>query len=324
MAIYHLSVKPVARSKGRSATASAAYRAADKIKDERTREIHDYTKKTGVEYTEIITPTGEQIGRAALWNLAEQAEKRKDGTPAREYEIALPDELTPEQRKDLTLEFAQYLVKEQGCAVDIAIHKPGRSGDKRNHHAHLLCTTRRFENGGLWQKCNVELSGRDRAKRGLLTSKAELEQIRKKWAELSNRALQKAGHGERISHQSLKEQGFERESTIHVGVSAMAMERRGIQTERGGRNDKIIKNNAMRNELEKTEYLQNGLISAHKTYLDEKLARQAEARKQQAREQAEQAKIRVLEELRLKEEKERQEKELALKRESNKNMGISR
>ena len=100
MAIYHLSVKPVQRSAGRSSTAAAAYRAGKKIIDERTGEIHDYRRKSGVEDATIILPPeapGWAANRAALWNAAEAAEKRKDGTPAREYVVALPAELNAEQ-----------------------------------------------------------------------------------------------------------------------------------------------------------------------------------------------------------------------------------
>lgn len=227
MAIYHLSAKPVQRSKGHSATAGSAYRAGDYIKDERTGEIHDYRKKAGVLYSEIITPTGEKIERAELWNLAEKAEKRKDGTTAREYEISLPSELNEDERKSLALEFTKYLVEKNKCVADVSLHEPSRNGDERNFHAHILCTTRIFENGQLTKKCNVELSDTDRKKKGLDGRKTELEKIRIAWAEMANNALEKANSKERIDERTLKAQGIERTPTQHMGKNATAILRKG-------------------------------------------------------------------------------------------------
>ena len=174
MAIYHLSIKPIQRSKGRSATASAAYRSGEKIADQRTGEKHDYSKRHGVEISQIITPDGSEIDRADLWNLAEAAEKRKDSTTAREYEIALPSELDPEQRKELALEFGRLIVKRHKVAVDIAIHSPTEKGDQRNHHAHIMATTRKLKNGKLTAKSDFDLSDRDRKKKDLPGRKQEL------------------------------------------------------------------------------------------------------------------------------------------------------
>ena len=127
MAIYHLSVKAVSRSAGRTATAAAAYRAGCEIADERTGEIHDYTRKGGVESAEIVLPDGAPewaTDRAKLWNAAELAEKRKDACVAREFEVALPAELSPAARRGLALDFAKDMANREGCAVDVAIHAP--------------------------------------------------------------------------------------------------------------------------------------------------------------------------------------------------------
>ena len=124
MAIYHLSVKTISRSAGRSATAAAAYRAGVEIADERTGEIHDYRRKGGVESAELVLPAGAPewaADRAALWNAAEQAEKRKNSTVAREFEIALPAELSPDERQRLARDFARELVERHGCVADVAI-----------------------------------------------------------------------------------------------------------------------------------------------------------------------------------------------------------
>ena len=225
MAIYHLSAKAVSRSAGRSATAAAAYRAAECIEDERTGQQHDYTRKRGVECTEIVVPDGQPCpDRPTLWNLAEMAERRKDACVAREIEIALPSEITAERRHALAVGFARTLATERGCAVDVCIHAPSKDGDERNHHAHLLMSTRtvrRLESGAivLGAKCEQERAGRDR--------KADLAAIRERWAVMCNAALQYAGQEARVDHRSLEAQGIDREPTRHMGPTAIALERRG-------------------------------------------------------------------------------------------------
>lgn len=221
VAIFHLSVKPISRSAGRSATAAAAYRAGEKIIDERTGEIHDYTRKGGVESADIVLPDGAlewATDRAKLWNAAELAEKRKDACVAREFEVALPAELSPAERRNLALNFAKDMANREGCAVDVAIHAPGKEGDNRNHHAHILRTTRKVEADGLGAKLDTEQAGRKR--------KDDLEQVRERWADLSNKALERAGHSARIDHRSLKKQGIDREPTVHLGPAASGYERR--------------------------------------------------------------------------------------------------
>ena len=155
MASFHLAVKTIGRSAGRSATAAAAYRAGVEITDERTGLVHDYTRKQGVEHSALVVPADAPAwanDRAALWNAAEQAETRKNSTVAREYEIALPAELSAEARRELALGLAREISERHGVAVDVAIHAPGREGDQRNHHAHLLTTTRRIGPEGLGEK----------------------------------------------------------------------------------------------------------------------------------------------------------------------------
>lgn len=221
MAIYHLSVKPISRSAGRSATAAAAYRSGTEIVDERTGEIHDYTRKGGVVSTDIVLPDGAPewaADRSKLWNSAELAERRKDACVAREYEVALPAELTEEERRRLAVDFAREMASREGCAVDVCIHEPGRGGDSRNHHAHIMRTTRRIEADGLGAKLDTEKAGRDR--------KADLEQVRARWAELCNERLHEAGHDTSVDHRTLEAQGIDRMPTTHLGPSATGYERR--------------------------------------------------------------------------------------------------
>lgn len=238
MAIYHLSVKPVKRAAGRSVTAAAAYRAADRIRDQQTGQVFDYTRKRGVVHEQIVLPsdaTRRDINwprdRTALWNAAEGAERRKDARVAREYELALPHELTHPQRVALVHTFAQDIANRYHAAVDFALHAPHREGDQRNYHAHVLTTTREITPVGLGAKTTIELSDADRRKRGLEPAAKEIEAIRTHWANLTNEALRIAQHDARIDHRSLEAQGVEREPTTHKGPALTNMERHGARTE---------------------------------------------------------------------------------------------
>lgn len=298
MAIYHLSVKPVQRSKGRTATASAAYRAGVCLKDERTGEVYDYTRKQGVEHTELIFPSGVNMNREELWNAAEASEIRKDGTPAREYEIALPAELTADERQELAHEFGNMVVQKYGAAVDIAIHAPNRNGDQRNFHVHILATTRCFVNGALSQKTDFDLSDRDRKKKGLGTRRAELESIRADWARMVNRALEKAQLQERVTYKSHAERGLGVEPTHHLGPTATAMERRGIQTERGDLNSnassQVLDTVSEEKELISLERQQQGVSAVRLLFSQEQTTRaaaKAEAEKKERQRQAYRAEL---------------------------------
>jgi ATP-dependent exoDNAse (exonuclease V) alpha subunit len=242
MAIYHLSVKPVSRGAGRSATAAAAYRAAERIEDHTTGQVFDYTRKSGVEHAEIVLPVEAAKrdinwarDRQQLWNAAEVAEKRKDARVAREYEVALPNELTKAQRLELTRAFSQELANRFGCAVDFAVHRPHREGDERNFHAHILTTTRQVEATGLGAKTSIEWADTDRAKQGLGAAKQEVTAIRERWAVLANEKLQALGLESRIDHRSLDAQGEQRIPGQHLGPSVTAIERRGERSEVGWR-----------------------------------------------------------------------------------------
>ena len=232
MATYHLSAKTISRSQGRSATAAAAYRSGARIADERMGVLHDYQRRTGVEAAVLLLPANAPDwarDRARLWNAAEQAETRKNSTVAREFEIALPAELDAEQRQRLAVDFARELVARHGCAADVAIHRPGRTGDSRNHHAHLLLTTRRLTAAGFTEKTR-EL---DDLKSG------EIGRWRARFAEVQNARLREAGVAARVDHRSLEAQGNDREATIHLGPTATALERRGIPSRLGESNRQV-------------------------------------------------------------------------------------
>jgi ATP-dependent exoDNAse (exonuclease V) alpha subunit len=242
MAIYHLSVKPISRAGGRSATAAAAYRSGELVHDLTSDEVFDYTRKRGVEHSEIVLPTAAARAdinwardREALWNAAEIAEVRKDARVAREYEVALPHELNRGQRVELVRAFSAELANRYGVAVDFSIHLPHRSGDERNHHAHIMTTTREVTATGLGSKAAIEWSDTDRRKKGLEPAKTEVKAIRERWAALTNEHLLERGIEVRVDHRSLQEQGIDREPQSHLGPAVSGMERRGMETEVGKR-----------------------------------------------------------------------------------------
>lgn len=233
MAIYHASTKPVSRAAGRSATAAAAYRAAARVVDRRTGEIHDYRKKGGVVAAGIVMPDGSRAThlREQLWNAAEDAEKRKDGRVAREWVIALPDELNNDQRIALAAKFAMKLAATYGVAADLAVHEPSRKGDDRNHHAHILLTTRQAKltkNGiELGDKASIELSDKARKERGMKPAADDVKRLRALWADMANAALAEAGHEARIDHRSHAERGIDEMPSVHLGPTATAIKRKG-------------------------------------------------------------------------------------------------
>ncbi|MDC5277554.1 MobQ family relaxase (plasmid) [Acinetobacter baumannii] len=274
MAIYHCTTKTVNRSSGRTAVASMAYRAGEKLKDERTGLTHDFTKKEGVVYTEILSSLDIELDRCKVWNLAEKSENRKDARTAREWVIALPDELDEEQRKDLAKEFAQSLIDRYGVIADLAIHAPSHNGSDKNHHAHILLTTRKAEldqdhNLVLKGKADIELSNAKRKSLGMGTSQEEIKQIRATWANLANHALEYAGYRERIDHRSYADQGNQLQATIHEGSKVTQMRRKGIDTEISRFNDTIKQQNSQRlqyKQQHKEQTLEQGFNRVEKGF----------------------------------------------------------
>lgn len=194
MAIYHLRATMISRSQGRSATAAIAYRVAERIEDRRTGLVFDYAARGGVDHTEILAPDHAPDwvrNRSELWNRVEESETRKNSQVAREVRVALPDELTHAQRVELVREFVRGQFVDRGMVADIALHAPGREGDERNHHAHILLTTREIDAEGFTTK------NRD------WNAVEVLEGWREAWARDSNAALERAGIEDRVDHRTL-------------------------------------------------------------------------------------------------------------------------
>lgn len=245
MALFHLSAQPISRASGRSATAAAAYRAGVEIIDERTGQVHDYTRKAGVVHSEIILPGGGTADRAEFWNSIEKHHKRGDAVLSREVEVSLPTELTKEERQALAVGFARELAERYGVAADVALHAPRTVTDKdlekepgqyyetdpatgRRHngnwHAHIMLSACHVSPAGDLGKKAVELDP-IHCQRAKIENMADRERVR--WAHLANTALERAGHTERIDHRTLEAQGIERKPSIHLGPAATGIERRG-------------------------------------------------------------------------------------------------
>lgn len=238
MAIYRFSAQMISRSAGRSAVAASAYRSGQELACERTGEVHDYSRKGGVVHSEIIAPDGAPewaTDRARLWNEVEAAEKRKDAQLAREVELALPRELSREQQTELVRGFVRDQFVSKGMVADVAIHETRASDGDRQPHAHVMLTTRQIGPEGFGQKARE------------WNDRAQVEGWREAWASHANRALERAGHEQRIDHRSLdaqrhdalargderRAQDLDREPQPKLGPVAAAMERQGIQTDRG-------------------------------------------------------------------------------------------
>lgn len=234
MAIYHLDAGIIGRGRGHSAVAAAAYRARTALEDDRFGKTRDYTRAYGGNdllfagiYAPANAPDWAQ-DREKLWNQVERAEKRVDAQLARDFTIALPHELTPEQNRWLLQDFIKEQFTRKGYAVDLSIHKAHEHGDDRNVHAHMMVAMRTIGPDGFARK-------KDRSE----NSTAQLQQWREAWARHANHHLERHGHEARIDHRSLAEQGVDREPSVHMGKAAAAMERRGEISERGELNRAI-------------------------------------------------------------------------------------
>jgi len=234
MAIYHLSMQIISRSKGQSAVAAAAYRSGEKLHDERTDEQKFYSRHVQPE-TMILTPSNapEWIkDRNRLWNEVEKVEKRKDSQLARELNIALPIELNHDQQKELIQSFAQNEFVQKGMVADIAIHRD----DANNPHAHIMLTMRTLDQNGFGKKnrdWNADFANAKENNRGYVKNSKGCLSIREQWANYANQALEQAQINERITHLSHEKRGLETLPMIHLGHVAHDMEKKGKKTDRG-------------------------------------------------------------------------------------------
>jgi hypothetical protein len=183
--------------------------------------VHDYTRKSGVVSATVLAPADAPAwahDRDALWNAAEASENRRNSQVAREFLVGLPHELNHTQRQALALDFAQHLVDRYGFAADVCIHRPDKDGDQRNHHAHILATTRKMGSEGLTEKTR-ELDDR-------ITGPLEVRWVRQCFQDVTNDHLERASVSNVIDIRSYRAQGIDREAGQHMGPAVAAMERR--------------------------------------------------------------------------------------------------
>ncbi|HBT2924658.1 TPA: MobA/MobL family protein [Klebsiella pneumoniae] len=218
MAIFHMSAQRISRSKGHSSVAAAAYRHGEKMTDEHTGEIHDYSKKKGVSDSVVLIPEGADkrfLKPEYLFNTIEKHEKRKDAQLALEVNISLPTEMTDEQKKALAIDFCNENFVKKGMIADIAFHKL----DSDNPHFHVMLTTRKLtpDGAGFGQKVRE------------WNSKEQLQEWRKGWADTANEHMQRAGIDARIDHRSLKDQKAELDAlpspTLEQQAQAISLDR---------------------------------------------------------------------------------------------------
>ena len=227
MAIFHFSAKIIGRSSGRSAVAAAAYRAGERLHDERIDRTHDFTNKAGVLHSEVMLPKGAPetfADRATLWNAVEAAEKRKDAQLSREVEFALPRELPKKDNIKLAREFVKAEFVEKGMIADLNVHWDIGEDGKAKPHAHVMLTMR--EIGREVTKDGFGAKVRDWNKTALI------EQWRERWADHVNRALAERDIDARIDHRSLEAQGIALEPQDKIGPAASRIGGRGLEAER--------------------------------------------------------------------------------------------
>ena len=264
MAIYHLSIKIISRGKGKSAVAASAYRSGEKIKNEYDGVVHDFTRKGGIAHTEILLPQNapqEFLDRGTLWNSVEKIEKSKNSQLAREIEIALPKELDREKQIELVREYVKENFVKVGMCADIALHDK----DDGNPHAHILLTMRPLNEDKTWGAKSkkeyildengekIKLKNGNYKTRKINTvdwnEQDKAEEWRKAWADITNKYLEENNTQEKVDHRSYQRQGIEQIPTIHLGVSATQMEKKGIATDRGNINREIRKQNRLLQEI---------------------------------------------------------------------------
>lgn len=239
MAIYHLSVQRLSRGKGKNVVAAAAYRSGERLTDEKTGLTKSYKRDVTPE-SFIMAPANSPdwiTDRQRLWNEIEKIEKRKDAFLAREMNVALPRELTKEQQRELVKGFVQEQIVKRGMVADVAIHRD----DANNPHFHVMMTTRHITENGFSKKND------DWKKKELV------EEWRKEWSNYANRALERAGIDERITHLSHEARGLEQLPTKHLGYEANSLEKKGIHTEIGDLNREIKEVNAQIIDLQQAK-----------------------------------------------------------------------
>ncbi|MFC3309956.1 Ti-type conjugative transfer relaxase TraA [Blastomonas aquatica] len=239
MAIYHFSAKAISRAAGSSAVAAAAYRAGEKLHDDRLGRTHDFTNKAGVVHSEVMLPEGANEAwsdREKLWNDVEAAELRKDAQLAREIEFALPREMTQAQAVELARDFVKAEFVDRGMVADLNVHWDIGVHGEAKPHAHVMLTMREIvvgEDGSATFGAKV----RDWNRTELLTH------WREAWATHANQRMAELDIDARIDHRSLAAQGIDLEPQSKIGAAASRMAGEGLSPERLAEHADIARSN---------------------------------------------------------------------------------
>ncbi len=267
----------VKRSKGQSAVEKASYISRSVLVSEFDGQTYRPKYHEDLVHSEITLPPNapkEYADRAALWNAVELSEKGQKSQLARMLKASLPNEWSYELAEEVVRDYVQRNFVDKGMCADWAIHDSENDKGQRNLHIHVLLTMRPLTENGEWgakqkkiydldengEKIPVidkktgqqKVDKRNRKQWKCHTadstdwnSKENAKMWRKDLADTINATNEQLGIALHWEHRSFKEQGIDREPTIHIGAVANALERKGIQTERGNINREIIKNNML-------------------------------------------------------------------------------
>jgi Ti-type conjugative transfer relaxase TraA len=234
MAIYHFSAKVVSRANGSSAVASAAYRSASELHDDRLNRDHDFSNKAGVIHSEVMLPEGapERLNdRTTLWNEVEAGEKRKDAQLAREVEFSIPREMNEKQGVALAQDFVKKQFVDRGMVADLNVHWDRAKDGSPKPHAHVMLAMRGVGPEGFGKK------NRD------WNSTELLKDWREAWSAHVNERMAELGLEARIDHRSYADQGVELEPQHKIGPAASRRPEQGLEAERIEDHTRIAREN---------------------------------------------------------------------------------
>ena len=241
MAIFHMSFSNISAGKGRSAIASAAYRSGKKLFDQKEGRSYFYARSVMPE-SFILTPKNAPAwasDREQLWNEVERKDRRANSRYAKEFNVALPVELSEDEQKELLTKYVQENFVDEGMVADVAIHRDHPD----NPHAHVMLTNRPFNPDGTWglkskrenildENGNKTYTGNSRFPRSRKVwlvdwdKKEKINQWRHNWAASVNQVLEQKNIPDRISEKSFIEQGIDDTPMQHEGINSKRYERK--------------------------------------------------------------------------------------------------
>ena len=270
MAIFHCQIKIISRGKGKTATAAAAYRSGTKIVDNELGKTHDYTRKGGVAFSEIllcVNAPSKYSDRQTLWNEVQKIEKQKNAQLCREVEVALPIEFSRNEQIEVVREYIKKNFTDKGMIADWSLHDKSDG----NPHAHILLTMRPLKTNGEWgakrkdryaldengnkipiidpitNKQKIGTGGRKMWERISVPTtdwndQTKAEEWRKSWADICNEHLKGQAH---IDHRSYARQGKKQLPTMHEGYVARKIAKSGKHSNIISYNQQVRQHNAL-------------------------------------------------------------------------------